>query len=234
MHGGAPSALLAHAIDDVEGGEGMLIARLTVEFLAGVPLGRVAVAARVAKPGQRFQLLEATLDVGERRVLSARAVRLRRADEPGGEAAPPPSAEPLPPPDAGEPLPRFVDVPGEIFYPDAMEIRQVRGTLGSGAVGAWFRLREDVVPGRAPTPMARAASAADFTNGLSWILPWDEWTFVNTELTVHLLREPEGEWIGLDARSAISGEGTGLATGVLHDLRGPVGACAQSLFVARR
>jgi hypothetical protein len=77
-------------------------------------------------------------------------------------------------------------------------------------------------------------AAADFANGLSWILPFDEWLFVNTELTVHLHRQPEGEWIGLDARTTSDATGIGLATAALHDLQGPFGVCAQTLFLERR
>ncbi|MDP2711628.1 MAG: thioesterase family protein, partial [Solirubrobacteraceae bacterium] len=148
-------------------------------------------------------------------------------------AAPPVAGAPLPPPEHGTVMPQFV-AETEGFYPDATEIRLVGGELGSGHAIAWIRLRGELLPGVAPSPLARAAAAADFSNGLSWILPFEEWLFVNTELTVHLHREPEGEWIGLDARTVSDMLGIGLASGVLHDLRGPVGACAQSLFVQRR
>jgi hypothetical protein len=43
-----------------------------------------------------------------------------------------------------------------------------------------------------------------------------------------------GEWIGLDARTSSSAAGFGLATATLHDLRGPIGVCAQSLFIEPR
>jgi hypothetical protein len=51
---------------------------------------------------------------------------------------------------------------------------------------------------------------------------------------VHLHREPQGELICLDAMTAISPGGAGLATSVLSDVHGPVGVGAQSLLVARR
>jgi len=51
---------------------------------------------------------------------------------------------------------------------------------------------------------------------------------------VHLHREPAGEWICLDAQTAISPGGAGLATFVLSDLDGQVGVAAQSLFIAPR
>lgn len=234
MHAGAPSALVARAIEHTDPGSDLVVTRLTIEFLSGVPVGPVEVATSLAKPGKRFQIVDATLDAGGRRACLARAVRLRRGDLPDAAAAPPTSGQPLPAPDSGEPLPMFVDHDQELFYPDATEIRQVAGGLGSGHATAWIRLRGDLLPGEPPSPLARAAAAADFANGLSWILPFSDWLFVNTELTVHVHREPEGEWIGLDARTTTDASGIGLSTGVLHDLRGRFGVCAQALFVEPR
>jgi hypothetical protein len=115
-----------------------------------------------------------------------------------------------------------------------MEIRRAAGEVGSGRVAAWFRLRRPVVAGEAPTPLQRAVAAADFANGLSWVLPFDEYTFVNCDLTVHLEREPAGEWIALDARTDVGDAGAGVASAVLFDARGRVGTAAQALFLERR
>lgn len=234
MHGGPSSALLAHAIELTTPGEDLFVTRLTIELLGGVPIGPVEVATSLAKPGRRFQVVDATLDVDGRRACLARAVRLRRAETSGAAAASPGWGEALPPQECGETLPPFVTVAGARFYPDATEIRRVGGELGSGHAAAWIRLRGDLLPGVAPSPLARACAAADFANGLSWILPIEDWVFVNTDLTVHLHREPDGEWIGLDARTVSQDSGIGLASGVLHDRGGPFGTCAQSLFVERR
>jgi hypothetical protein len=240
MHGGAPSALLARTVEAAEPGGDLVVTRLTIDFLSGVPLGGVEVTATVVRPGRRFQVVEATLDAGGRRACLVRAVRVRRADLPAAAASPSgPAAQiagraSLSPPEGGEPLPMFVDHEHELFYPDACEIRHVAGTLGSGAAAAWIRLRGELLPGEPPSQLSRVAAAADFANGLSWILPWSEWLFVNTELTIHLSREARGEWIGVDARTSVSAAGFGLSTATLHDLDGPVGTCAQALFVEPR
>lgn len=76
--------------------------------------------------------------------------------------------------------------------------------------------------------------AADSGNGISWVLPFDTHLFVNTELTVHLVRMPEGERVCLDARTRIGAEGIGLAESVLWDERGWIGRGAQSLLITRR
>ena len=57
---------------------------------------------------------------------------------------------------------------------------------------------------------------------------------VNTDLTIHLHREPEGEWIGNDAVTAIDPNGIGLADATLHDAHGPFARALQSLYVAKR
>jgi hypothetical protein len=234
MHGGAPSALLARAIEATQPGSEMVVTRLTIEFLGGVPVGPVEVWTSLAKPGRRLQVVEATLVADGRTACLARAVRMRRADLPHAAASPPGYDARLAPPEAGEPLPPLAETGNAMFHPDATEIRRIGGEVGSGHVVSWIRLRGELLPGEPPSPLARVAAAADFANGISWILPIDEWLFVNTELTIHLHREPVGEWIGLDARSVCDAAGVGLSTGVLHDLRGPIGICGQSLFVDRR
>jgi hypothetical protein len=116
-----------------------------------------------------------------------------------------------------------------------MELRFAGGTSWSpGPALTWFRLRRPVVEGEEPSPLARVAAAADFGNGVSRVLDWGEWLFVNTDLTVHLHREPAGEWVLLDARTHLEPTGTGLAASRLYDERGPIGLAAQSLFVERR
>lgn len=232
MHGAPVSALLAHEIERTDPGSELSVTRLTVEFLGGVPIGRVAVRTALAKPGRRFQVVDATLDADGRRACLARAVRLRRAGLPDAAAVAP--VPPLPPPEAGEPLAPLAAPVRGLFHPDAAEIRHVAGEIGSGAAAAWIRMRGELLPGKPPSPLARAVAAADFANGLSHVLPLGDWTFVNTELTVHLHRNPEGEWIGLDARTVSEASGIGLATGVLHDLGGPSGGCAEALLVEPR
>jgi hypothetical protein len=66
------------------------------------------------------------------------------------------------------------------------------------------------------------------------VLPIDEWMFINPDLTVHLERYPQGEWICLEAATAIDPTGFGLARSTLYDSRGSVGRGAQSLYVSER
>jgi hypothetical protein len=76
--------------------------------------------------------------------------------------------------------------------------------------------------------------AADAGNGVSATLDYRAYVFINTELTVHLLRPPEGEWVCLDAVTHLGAPGLGLAESRLSDTRGRIGRAAQTLLVRAR
>ncbi|HEU4978314.1 MAG TPA: thioesterase family protein, partial [Solirubrobacteraceae bacterium] len=237
LHGGAPAALLAEAAAAAgPGGDATVVVRLTYEFLGPVPFAPLAVSAEVVRPGRRFQLVEGTLSAAGRDVVRVRAVRLRRgAVELPPETGPHEARPPGPETAREDPFPPVPGMPSEGFHRTGMEIRFAGGTdFGEGPALAWFRLGRPLVDERPPSPLARAAAAADFGNGVAHALPFGEWLFVNTDLTVHLHREPAGEWVLLDARTRLDERGVGVAMSTLHDERGPIGLAAQSLFVDRR
>jgi hypothetical protein len=212
----------------------MFPARITFDFLGPVPLGaRLRTSAAVVRPGRRFQVLEAELAGDGRPLIRARAVRLRRAqvDLP---ALPPAPGAPPSGPSAGTPA--VFPEPGTEagFHRTGMEIRFVDGTsYDVGPARAWFRLARPLVAGEAPSPLQRVAAAADFANGVSRVLPFSGFLFVNTDLSIHLHRELQGEWVLLDARTSVQPGGVGQAVASLADESGPLGSVAQTLFVER-
>jgi hypothetical protein len=230
LHGGAPGALIAEAVQ----ADGYLVARLTIDFLAPVPMAPLTVNARTTKPGRNLQLAEAEMVAEGRTVVRARAVRLRRGRvefpaEAGGAAVRASR------PDDGRPG-RFPldDGYAEGFHRTAMDIRFIEGDYGIGPARAWFRLQIPLVDQTPASPLARAVAAADFGNGISRVVEFEDYLFVNTDLTVHLHREPQDEWVLLDASTRLEAHGAGLAHSILSDERGQLGLAAQSLFVASR
>jgi hypothetical protein len=91
-----------------------------------------------------------------------------------------------------------------------------------------------IVAGEEPSPLQRLAAAGDFGNGISAILHWDDYLFINPDLTLYVDRAPIGEWICLEARTTIVQGGVGTAESVLYDRRGRVGRAIQALLVAPR
>ena len=215
----------------------MRVARLTSSSSAPVPLAPLTRRrARSPGPGRRFQVAEATL-VGRRprgraaraRVAPARAATCRRPARPTtGRRS---TRRPRRPSSA-----RTSGLGGEGVRRDrdGHPLRRRARSTRPGPATAWFRLERPLVEGEEPTPAQRAVAAADFGNGISRVLDWNEWLFVNTDLTVHLHREPEGEWVGARrAHRRSSPTAPASRRRRCTTARGPIGVAAQTLFVDR-
>jgi acyl-CoA thioesterase len=139
------------------------------------------------------------------------------------------------PPSSGKPI-RFAldDSRRESFAASAMEMRWLTDPRALGEGRVWMRLRHPLLPGEELSPLARLVATADFGNGIGSSLPFERFVFINADLTIHLHRPPQGEWIGLDAHTTLHAGGTGLASGVLHDERGPLGRSFQTLIIQER
>ena len=102
------------------------------------------------------------------------------------------------------------------------------GIRPRGPATVWVRLAVPVVPGEEPTPLQRVAAAADFGNGVSSELDFAHYLFINPDLTVHLHRPAVGEWVCLDASTAIGVPGVGVAQSALWDVQGPIGRLCRA------
>jgi Acyl-CoA thioesterase C-terminal domain/Acyl-CoA thioesterase N-terminal domain len=233
QHAGPPSALLGRAIERVEGGDGFQVARVTLEILRPVPIGPVRVEASVVRPGRSVQMIEASLSDGERELMVARAWRIRTS-----EISIPEEVETTPeaPPGPGEgDEPEFFATGQSVGYHTAMEWRSVGGGfLEPGPATVWMRMGCALVEGEEPSPLQRALVAADVGNGISAVLDWRTYVFINVDLSVHFERMPEGEWVCVDAVTLPQRNGIGVAESVLSDQRGRIGRAAQALLIAER
>jgi hypothetical protein len=232
QHAGPPAALLGRAIEALEGGSEFMVARFTIEILRSVPVGALRVDADLARPGGRVQLAEATVSDDDGVIAVARAWRIRRGNTAAEESHTEPGA--FPSADAVAPAADF-DPWGGPSYFSAVEWRVAAGDFMSpGPATVWMRMRGALVAGESPSPLTRVLVAADSGNGVSMELSLQTHLFINTELTVHMHREPVGEWICLDARTSIGPGGAGVATSTLFDSTGRFGIANQALLVRSR
>jgi hypothetical protein len=227
QHGGPPSALLVRAIERLlPAGEGML-ARVTVDLVGPVPVAELTVTAREVRPGRAVRLVEAELSANGRVAARAAAWWHRLGDTGAVAGSPPPAPA----------RPAEADSGGwaAFGYLHAIEWRWVSGHFTErGPANVWVRQRVPVVPDEQPSPTQRVMVIADSGNGVSNVLSPQSWLFVNTELTVHLVRPPVGEWLNVAAETTVGAAGVGLAASRLSDETGQFGRGAQALVVRSR
>lgn len=235
QHGGAPCGLLAHLAESAVEGEGWQLARLTVELIRPVPVD-VLTSGVTAETGRTTSRVEIVLLSQGKAVAKAHALLVRAQPIVLPDDLVQPATTPLRPPrdcTAALRIPGLPDV--RSFYYTAMEGRVAAGTPEAPGPGAaWLRLTVPLIDGLPNSPAMRAAAAADFGNGLSWVLPAERFTFANADVSLQLARLPAGEWIGLDSVTTISANGRGCTTTQLHDEAGPFGMATQTLLVVAR
>ncbi|MGH2982124.1 MAG: thioesterase family protein [Solirubrobacterales bacterium] len=231
QHAGPPAALLGREVERADDPDGFQIARITFEILRTVPIAPLRVEARVVRPGRRVQLLEGTLHDDEGAVMRATAWRLRTGpvDLPELPATTPPPGPQLA--EEGD----FVPTGQSVGYHTAMEYRFLEGAfLEPGPAKVWMRMRQPLVGGEQPSALQRVLVAADSGNGVSATLDWRRFWFINVDLSVHLERLPDGEWVCLDAVTLPQANGVGVADTLLLDGKGRIGRALQTLLVRKR
>ncbi|WP_030174812.1 thioesterase family protein [Streptomyces sp. NRRL S-813] len=221
--------LVAHAIDRhlaarPDGGR-LLLARISYDILGRLALDECEIQVETVRPGRTIELLEATVRIADRPVVRARAWLLAALDTSAVAGDP---AERLTPPERLAPWPMSDLWPGG--YIASLDVRPLTPPL-PGRTTAWVSTPLALVAGEPSSPLASYLALVDTANGIAVRQPPTAWMFPNVDLTVHLHRQPVGDWTGLDTTVTFGPSGQGLTSTVLHDITGPVGHAQQILTV---
>ena len=222
--------LLAHVVErdrDARRPDRPVLARLSYDILGTVPVDVVDTEVRVLRHGRTIELVEASVAHGGRTVAVLRAWLLVERDSASVAGSPVPG---IPGPDELEPWTPSALWPGGFI--GSVELRRHLEEPGRG----WFWVRTPVplLAGEEVSPTARVAGLLDIANGMTVRADPREVHFPNVDLTAHLLRVPEGEWLGVDASITFGDNGIGVTSSQLHDAAGPLGSLAQCLTVRPR
>ena len=235
QHGGPPIALVARCMERAAAELGLThIARLTANLLRPVPIVELSVTVQIDYAGRNVAHLSARLIAGAKEVARFTAVAQREAavQIPAGLPGHPLPQAPCAP--EGSPPAAFLFAGRMAGYHDLIEGRSARGSAFRGPSAVWFRMRHPLVAGEETSGIARVAVAADSGNGISAILDFRRFIFINSDLTINLLRRVRGEWICIDAQTLLGEDGGGLAEARIFDAWGLVGRSTQSLAIRER
>lgn len=235
QHAGPPSALIARAIERAAANDGLThLARLTVNLMRPAPVGECRVEIAAEYVGRNAGHYSGRLTAEGKEIARFTALMQREDDLsiPEETLGHPPPGAPRPPSECPVVTMHFAD--RSFGYADLVENRLAAGRFFKGPCAAWFRMSHPLIKGERPSPYQRVAVAADSGNGISAVLDFSKYVFLNCDLTINLFRRPEGEWICLESRSLFGGNGCGLAESALYDERGMIGRATQSLAVRAR
>jgi Thioesterase-like superfamily len=248
MQGAAPvSALLVRALQRCDPRPDTRLSRVVVDLLGPVPVtGPLWMRAERRRAGTKIELIGAEMlatgpDGSPRPVAEARAWRFQAHDTTELVFTPDPplrSRAEATARRAGAKRPGKDDMQadpdlGHTFI-DTLDWQWLNDVLNSVPAECWVRSTVDLVKGEAATPLERLFCIADIANGMGSRMDVRKWTFLNTDLTVHLHRVPVGDWFGIRAHTSYGPDGVGTSAGTLFDEAGPVAAIQQAQLVRRR
>jgi hypothetical protein len=219
------AGLLAHLIETAPAPAPMLTARMTVDILRPTPIQPLEAQIRIVRDGRKVQMVEASLSADQIVTVRASALRVRIAQSPATMGMDSPDDPPEAPP--------FFSVRSQLSH--IADTRLVSGGLdhrGSGSM--WCAFDGEIVRGVPITPFVQAMMVADMGSGLSSFVDWRAWSFANLDVTLYLLRMPQGAWLKLDAVSLSTGNGMAVVSGQIADRLGAVGRTHQTLFLEPR
>jgi hypothetical protein len=229
QHMAPVSGILAHCLEQFQPRPDLRMARLSFDILGLIPDGEFTVVTSMLRPGRTIELIQAELVSGGRTAVRASAWRLQRSDTSAVAAIE--DAHMAGPQEASGPV-ALDDWPGG--YIKSVEVR-VLGEHRPGVGRAWIRTEHPLVDAAASPAFVRLIGLIDTSNGVATrVRPGSgSYLFPNVDLQIHLYREPEGEWLGLENTVSFGADGIGLTSTVLHDLTGPFGRAEQILTLRK-
>ncbi|MFF1632801.1 thioesterase family protein [Leifsonia sp. NPDC058248] len=228
IHFSPLGGLVVHAIERhiaEHHDDDLVLSRISFDILGFLAAEVCEVRVETIRPGRTIQLIEATVLIAGRTAVRARAWYLSTIDTrsvAGGADDRLASPEDL----GSHPLTAVW--PGGFVA--SLDVRPI-APAQPGRAAVWLTSDLALVAGEEASGLASWIALVDTANGIAVRQSPDRWMFPNVDLSIHLHRQPEGRWVGMDTTVTFGPTGQGVTSTVLHDLAGPVGYAQQSLTV---
>ena len=229
-HAGPPTGALARAAEQAL--PDLQLVRLTTEIMRPIPMAGFTVTAEVTKPGRTVATCAIELrDLNGILIAVGHSAHLAsRRPEPTIPTTPTSTAslnESTPGPFVFETARH-----GSLGFIDGVETRYPAGENNAvGPTSIWLRT-VPIFTNASSSGFQRICPLADCGNAISRNGEPQEFGFLNTDLSIHLHREPCGEWFRSEAVSHWNADGIGMSDALLFDEDGPVGRAVQSLVIS--
>ncbi len=228
LHMAPVSGLVAAELEAYQPRDDFITTRISFDILGKLHAGEVKVVTETVRPGRTIELIQSTVYAQGRAVLVGRTWKVIASDTSRIAELTDPQ---LPPLEEAEPWNGMSQ-----RWPGGF-IRSIRARKfpdhapGHGRV--WITTDIDVIEGEPTSPFAKLIGLTDTANGLAPLAEpsTENVFFANVDLTIHFLREPVGEWLGLAIAANIGKTGGGITSAVLYDTDGLLGRSEQAQTV---
>lgn len=221
QHGGAIAGILAGTMEmrarSLDAG---LASQMTCYLMSAAALEPVEIEVQEVSHEERITRLRAIMMQNDRQIAEATAIFIKPLTF---------SALPQFPGSVQKQNTEYYDV-GDFsdmpWFRDAIDIERDKQ--------GWFWLRHKMPISLPMGPLSLVTSLVDLTSALArpeWFGTNNVVSFPNADLTVHLVRAPKGEWVGIDGRSQWLSHGAGLTFANLYDEQGFIGRSSQSVVL---
>jgi acyl-CoA thioesterase len=240
LHGGPVAALVARAAElalprNIRAEGALQPSRITVDLFRAVPRAPLTTEVEFIRQGRRVMVARVSVLADDLEVTRGQVLFLRRTEGPTTTPiAAPAGMDGLKTENGlnrGAPLAHALD--GDAGTPaldDGFKSASFTGGyhhlvesrwpqppgLAPGSI-VWVHVQFPIVQGEEPSPFQRVAAVSDFGNALAnyaanWHDPQQRMnaSYINTDINVHLLRPPQGEWLCLAADRSTHIDGIGL------------------------
>ena len=238
LHGAATSGLIGYAVEQAADTDKMQLARLTIDLFRPVPRERLKMTTKTLRQGRKIQVLEISLICAEIEVVRAIAVLLVKQPLEVPEYGKPSTDKPEGPEGIKTRTFRSEGIADNVKLPpgfhNVMEARPLNLDVeyGSGNGTVWLRIPNRIIAGVDNTPLMVIAAISDLGNGMSQLRIDDDTGIINADISMHLYRELQGEWVGLDAKTRVDVSGVGIVETRLFDETGLLGMVNQACLAS--
>ena len=222
LQGGAIAGLLTAEVETLAASRrwGTAVS-VSVAFLKPTPMGRLRTEVSVLREGGRVSFVDNRLfadgDAEPYAVARLTLINERRVEAPALADARTEAIDPT-----RYPLRKIASFHGKPWMMDAMDAR-------SGDGIAWFRQHTPMLADAPAKGLSSILGPADWAHGIARPLQ-NVIADPNPNLTVHLLRPAETDWIGVRPHVSWQTErGLGVGGGTILDVRGEIGSVSMAV-----
>lgn len=208
--------------------DNMRLGRLSFDILGMIPLAQCTIKTKCIRSGKTISLIESEFWVGERLCVVARAWQMMTQDSTGVAGLENKAIHR----DEERPSASIFDQWDGNFIKSIITVTTPE-KLRAGKGIVWINTDIEMIEGQQTSDFVHIMGLVDCANGIVPRIQNKQWVFPNLDLQIHLIREPQGRWLGLETIQQFGEDGIGLTSSVLHDDFGVFGHAEQILTIRK-